>query len=180
MSLHNSFILEYVFVSSFFVAFIIDDLFQNKYKRIIFVPATLMFIYALSIIIFNPTRPFIANSATNKIKIGDNRFAKYCANYSGYAEDYKLAHSYLQKYQDKVGVELGGDMWEYVLYHDIFSTNAKLGSPIHIENISKNIQKEVDPDFRFIISYKNDSTYLWNNSHYKKIKHLKLFSIYSK
>ena len=86
----------------------------------------------------------------------------------------------LKKHNGKVGLELGGDMWEYLLYYDVFSTNQKLAYPINITNISSKLQKKEKKDFDYIISFQDSSKFTYQSKSFHKIKKLKLFSFYSK
>ena len=180
---HTRLELPLFFMFAFFTAYILDLSIPNRKNSVLVLTSVLLFIYALIIIILNPTRPFISNNQTSKISITDSRFAKYCANYQGYENDYKIVRQYLKRYQGRIGLELGGDMWEYVLYHDVFSTNNKIAIPINIENRTKRLlvqNKNKAIQLHYIISYIDRPFYKWDNHKYKQIKRLKLFSIYSK
>ena len=170
------------FMSAFFVAICLDRqigvIKSNSIKFIL--PSTILFIYAFIIILFNPSRPFITNHLTKDVYLTDTRFKKYCANFSKYEMDYKTVRNYLKKHKGKVGLELGGDMWEYLLYYDVFSTNEKLAYPINIANISSKLQKNEKKDFDYIISFQDSSTFKYQSNSFHKIKKLKLFSFYSK
>ncbi len=170
------------FMSCFFVAYILDYTLKNKKitSPFILFPFTIICFYSLVIVVFNSTRPFVSNRYTNRINLNDTRFKKYCANYTPYEEDYRIARYFLQKYKGEVGVEFGGDMWEYLLYFDIFNSNLKIGKPIYIDNISKKLLPQKKHVLRYIISYKNEKQFRYNNINYLKINHFKLFTIYSK
>ena len=170
------------FMSTFFVALCIDQLLDtiktNSYKLIF--PFVILIIYGFCIILFNPSRPFITNHLTKEISINDTRFKKYCANFLKYENDYKTVRYYLKKYKDKVGLELGGDMWEYLLYYDIYSSNKKLASPINIANVSSKLHNTKVKDFDYIISFKDSSVFTYKSVVYHKKQKLKLFCFYSK
>ena len=162
----------------FFIAYIIDFSFKSieLFPKKIIIPTSFIVSYSLLILLLNPTRPIISNS---KVHLNDIRFKKYCANYLSYEKDFRLARFYLKKYEGKTGVEIGGDMWEYLLYYDIFSNHRKMGIPINVENLTNKISHN-NKDLKCIISYKNLPLYSWHKMKFKKINSSKLFTIYLK
>ena len=162
----------------FFIAYIIDFSFKSieLFPKKLIIPFSFIVGYSVLVLLLNPTRPIISNS---KVNVNDVRFKKYCANYLSYEKDFRLARFYLKKYEGKTGVEIGGDMWEYLLYYDIFSNHRKLGLPINVENVTNKISHN-NKDLKCIISYKNLPLYSWHKMKFKKINSSKLFTIYLK
>ena len=165
-------------MTPFFTAVIFD----YSFKKINFNSKKVLFILFIilghsSLIMFlNPTRPLISNST---IHLNDPRFKKYCANYLSYEKDFKLARHYLNKYEGKTGIEIGTDMWEYLFYYDIFSTTQKMGVPINVNNLTKNINDK-NHVIDCIISCQKKPFYYYKKNKFKKINETKLFSIYIK
>ena len=169
------------FMCTFFVAMCLDQqIGVHKVNRAIFLSSIILVVYAFSIILFNPSRPFVSNHLTKEISMNDSRFKKYCANFLKYENDYKTVRYYLKKHKDKVGLELGGDMWEYLLYYDIYSMKQKIAPQVNIANASSKLQKKKINKFDYIISFQDTPTFTYNSEVFYKIKKLKLFCFYSK
>ena len=169
------------FMCTFFVSMCLDQqIGTHKVNRAIFLPSIILVVYAFGIILFNPSRPFVSNHLTKEISMNDSRFKKYCANFLKYENDYKTVRYYLKKHKDKVGLELGGDMWEYLLYYDIYSKKQKIAPQVNIANASSKLQKKKKNNFDYIISFQDTPTFTYNSEVFYKIKKLKLFCFYSK
>jgi len=166
-------------MTPFFTAIVLDRTLKTipVYPKRLIISGFIVVGYSLIVFVSNPTRPLISNS---KIAITDSRSKKYCANYLSYENDFKIARRYLKKYEGKIGVEIGGDMWEYLLYFDVFSNHQKIGIPINVENVTKKLNPIKKQEVECIISYKNKPVYNYDNSNFKKIKSSKLFTIYLK
>jgi 4-amino-4-deoxy-L-arabinose transferase-like glycosyltransferase len=142
-----------------------------------------LILYGLLIIALNPTRPFYTCNLTTKIKLTDTRDEKYCANYLGLEKDYYEANKIIKQYKNKVGLEIGSDMWDYLFYKAIYINTNQNNYPkvININNLTKSINpnnksKKID----FIISNKNQNSIIYNHSDFIKIKSLKSLYIYKK
>jgi hypothetical protein len=174
--------LPIIFLFSFYVAFIISQFTNAKEKLMPFIKIIFgsIIFYAVIIIFLNPTRPFVTSSFTNDIKITDTRFKKYFALYTKCEPDFYVSRKYLTEYEGKIGIDIGGDTWEYPLYYDIFSKNQQLAKPLNILNLSKKLDANNYKDLKIIISYKKDSIYSYNNTKFYPIKKMELFTIYRK
>lgn len=174
--------LPIIFLFSFYVAKILS-LFTNtekKFKSLILLTFGGIILYAFIISILNPTRPYITNSFTNDIKITDTRFKKYFALYTKCEPDFYIARKFLTNYKGTIGIDIGGDTWEYPLYYDIYSKNQKLAKPINILNVSKKISNYNYTDLEIIISSTKDSIYHYKNTKFYPTKKMELFTIYRK
>ena len=174
--------LPILFLFSFYISYIFGQFTKSNGKlnlyTLIMLGSTTF--YAFIIILLNPTRPFITNYFTNDIKITDTRFKKYFALYTKCEPDFYTSRKYLKKYEGEIGIDIGGDTWEYPLYYDIFSKNQQLAKPLNILNLSKKLNIKKYSNLEIIISSKKDSLYVYNKTKYYPIKKMELFTIYSK
>ncbi len=174
--------LPILFLFSFYISYIFSQFTKSNGKLNLYILILLgsTTFYAFMIIIVNPTRPFITNYFTNDIKITDSRFKKYFALYTKCEPDFYVSRKYLKKYEGKIGIDVGGDTWEYPLYYDIFSKNQQLAKPLNILNLSKKLNLKKYANIKIIISSKKESLYVYNKTKYYPIKKMELFTIYSK
>lgn len=144
----------------FFISFLLIGFASNFInifnKKIINAFSILLICYSLSIIIFNPIKPYISNKKyTSKINLFDSRFKKYCANYPKLNADYKKAINFINSHPEDTSLELGGDMWDYLFYLNCFQDNYKNKVQYHnIQNRTKKLKQEVKTNY--IISYKEE------------------------
>jgi len=115
---------------------------NNKYFKLLNKSIHIIIFYALLVILFNCTRPFISNKYTTQTYITDNRYKKRFAgkynidiNYKEYSEIIDILDKMNYK---NIGLILGIDDYEYPLFSQFYS---KKLNPIHIKvsNITKNI-----------------------------------------
>jgi hypothetical protein len=171
---HTRLSIPIFFIAFLFLTSLIKDirLFRDKIPYFTLFTVSL---YALVIVILNPTRPFITSSQTARVAIKDGRFKKYTANYLALENDYKVAILFLKQHSDDTSLELGGDMWEYLFFKNVFESknNFYPKNIIGIENQTKKLIEKKIPT-KYIISYKTEI------KGYEKLKSLKLFNFYQK
>lgn len=126
---------------------------ENLLKK--FLP--LFIFYAVFLVVFNKSRPFITTKFTHNISINDDRYKKYFANRLELYPEYENIVSILSNYKNKkIGLILNVDDWEYPLFSRLGQNKL---SPKHIDvkNISNIIPSE-NEDFEFIVSTKSNET----------------------
>lgn len=113
---------------------------KNIYTRIFNKTIPIITLYALFIILFNGSRPFITTSTvTSEISILDNRDRKYFSNRLNLYEEYDAILKNISESNNKnVGLIIGDEDWEYPLFSQSLTKSI---NPVHIKtsNITKDI-----------------------------------------
>jgi hypothetical protein len=168
------FFLSYIWIA---VVFSKINLSKRQHHLLNFITSTSI-CYALTIIILNPIRPLISNASTSNVQINDSRLKKYCANNLSLEQDYKWVKKLIEKHASHTALEMGGDMWEYLLYYDIYSKELKMPYLLNIDNLTNRLNQNKQQKIKFVVSFKNKKSYLLDHRLYRQIREMKQFTIY--
>ena len=176
---HTRLISPIFFLSYIWIAVVLSQINLSKQKdymlKIIIIGSIC---YSLFILILNPIRPLVKNESTANLQINDSRLKKYCANNLSLEEDYRWVKKFLEKNTSETALEIGGDMWEYLIYYDIYSKTLKMPYLLNIENLTNRIPQKKQKKIKFIVSFKNKKTYQLDYKIYQRKKEMKQFTMY--
>ncbi len=139
---------------------------NGKYKRILNKTIPIILLYALLIILFNSSRPFLSNRFTKPISILDTRDKKYFANRLYFYDEYNVIIENLETHNYKnIGLILGVDDWEYPLFTQSYGKEI---NPIHIivSNITKDISLNIHNIDCIISTTINDTVIDYNGKYF--------------
>ncbi|MGX5688868.1 ArnT family glycosyltransferase [Arcticibacter tournemirensis] len=155
------------------------------FKTAIRLTYVLTLLFSVCVILFNPTRPYIALHKLTPARLSMSREQKYFAFRRDDEQEYFELSSFIKRNINQTGIIMGGDTWEYPLFHDIFSdkSNPKVLPHLKVSNFSKNTpwNRIAGGDkLKYLLSENKSDTIHFNVYIYQKIKEYKNFSIYQR
>jgi 4-amino-4-deoxy-L-arabinose transferase-like glycosyltransferase len=139
--LHTPLFILFTPVLAFFLAYTLP-------VKLRYFIVSLLYVYAVLVCLFNYSRPIITlQKYTAAISVRDDRFKKYFSNKMSAYNEFRMISIRMKNHGDRsVGIEFGGDEWEYPLFRDIFNHPIR-SLPLDIQNESRLIRwSEEIPD----------------------------------
>lgn len=136
---------------------------NEKYIRFLKMASIIALGYALLVVLFNSSRPYLSTRFTTNISVTDHRSKKMYANKLHQYEEYESVSSEIKRLGFKnIGLILSREDWEYPLFKNTYTRPLR---PIHIEvkNISGSVSIE-RPEVDCIISTTVNDSVLFHNS----------------
>jgi hypothetical protein len=136
---------------------------NEKYIRYLKMAAIIALGYALLVVLFNSSRPYLSTRFTTNISITDHRSKKIYANKLHQYEEYESISAEIKRFGFKnIGLILGREDWEYPLFRNAYTDPLR---PIHINvrNITASVTIE-RPEVDCIISTSVNDSVIYHNS----------------
>jgi hypothetical protein len=136
---------------------------NEKYIRYLKMAAIIALGYALLVVLFNSSRPYLSTRFTTNISVTDHRSKKIYANKLHQYEEYESISAEIKRFGFKnIGLILGREDWEYPLFRNAYTDPLR---PIHINvrNITASVTVE-RPEVDCIISTSVNDSVIYHNS----------------
>ncbi|MBL4669947.1 MAG: glycosyltransferase family 39 protein [Flavobacteriales bacterium] len=160
--LHVPFFIFFSIVLSYFIIFTL------KSKWLLYGIITGFMVHALTILVFNYSRPLITLTPfTSEIKITDTRYKKYFGRFLRYHDDYKTVSEMIEKGKFKnIGLSFGKYDMEYQLFLNSYRSDVK---PVHINtcDLSMGISNKEQVDC--IVSTKHEHVIKYRGEKYYNV-----------
>jgi len=152
------------------------------YRKLLNVMISFIFIYSLSVILFNCYRPYIRMSdLTTQVSIFDNRFKKYLLSDDANNDYISVIEEIKEKNYRNIGLILRYESYEYPLFVEFYGKDIH---PVHlnVSNISKSLPPSKDNIDCIISNNINESKITYNGKIYHndglKNKTIWLYKLY--
>jgi len=136
---------------------------NEKYIRYLKIAVTIAFVYALMVVLFNSSRPYLSTRFTTNISVNDLRDRKMYANKLYQYEEYESISAEIKRLGFKnIGLILGREDWEYPFFRNAYTDPLR---PIHVnvKNITGSVSVE-RPDVDCIISTTVNDSIIYHQS----------------
>ena len=159
---HVPFFIFYSIVLAYFLTKIID------LKVLFYGVVTGMVIHAVTILLFNYSRPFITwEPFTSGIKVTDGRYKKNFSRFSRYHKDYEVVKDIIDLKEFKnIGLMMGSYDMEYQLFNDVYRKEI---NSIHINSCRISESLSVAGSVDCIVSTKGEKQLLYNGETYTNV-----------
>lgn len=103
---------------------------NEKYIRFLKIAVIASIIYALMVVLFNSSRPYLSTRFTTNISVTDLRVKKMYANKLHLYEEYETVSAEIKRLGFKnIGLILGREDWEYPLFRNAYTDPLR---PVHV------------------------------------------------
>ena len=103
---------------------------NEKYIRFLKIAVIASLVYALMVVLFNSSRPYLSTRFTTNISVTDLRVKKMYANKLYQYEEYESVSAEIKRLGFKnIGLILGREDWEYPLFRNAYTDPLR---PVHV------------------------------------------------